>query len=167
MLYTYSKSMATQPTDPLTPDEQTLLKLLARIVLTLPRDFSAELGKAAGVALSEYHVLMHLSEEPIAGVRMGDLAARTGLTLGAVTRLLRELEGKGLAERQRDAGDGRVQRAHLTTAGWARLEVAAPVHRDSARRHLLGRLTPAQTRVLVETLALVAEPAHDQEVERD
>lgn len=110
MLRTSSDFMATQPIDPLSTDEQPLLTLLARIVLTLPRDLSAGLGKAAGVSLSEHHVL-----------------------------------------------------AHLTAAGWERLEVAAPAHRESARRHLLGRLTPAHTRAMADGRALMVEPVGRQE----
>ncbi|WP_062519172.1 MarR family winged helix-turn-helix transcriptional regulator [Demequina silvatica] len=147
--------MAPSPTDPLSPAEDALLRELARVALTLPRVFAAALGPVAGVSLSEYHALMHLSEAPDHTLRMNELAARTGLSLGAVTRVMRALEAQGLADRRRAAADGRGQEAFLTDAGVARLAGAIPVHRASARREIFDRLDPAEVAVLASALSRI------------
>ncbi|WP_062464925.1 MarR family winged helix-turn-helix transcriptional regulator [Demequina soli] len=144
--------MAPSPTDPLSPEEDALLRELARVALTLPRTFTADLGPVAGVSLSEYHALMHLSDAPGHALRMSELAARTGLSLGAVTRVMRALETQGLADRRRSVEDGRGQEAFLTDAGLARLSEAIPAHRASARRQIFDRLDPAEVAALADAL---------------
>ncbi|WP_062384222.1 MarR family winged helix-turn-helix transcriptional regulator [Demequina iriomotensis] len=146
---------------PLTDLEDALLQELARIALTLPRDFTADLGRAAGVSLSEYHVLMHLAGAPGHMLRVGALARRTGLTLGAVTRVMRLLEDKGLAARRRSAEDGRGQDALLTDPGRERLAQASPVHTAGARRYVLDRLDPSALATLVDALRRIGD--HDRD----
>lgn len=50
-------------------------------------------------------------------LRVGDLAARSGLSKQSLTGLLRECERAGLVERRRDPDDGRAFRVHLTRRG--------------------------------------------------
>jgi DNA-binding MarR family transcriptional regulator len=53
------------------------------------------------------------------GARVGEVAARVGVTLPATGRLLRRLERRGLIELTPDASDRRARRATLTAAGTA------------------------------------------------
>ena len=55
-----------------------------------------------------------------------DLAARVGVTPGALTPVLDALEGMGAVHRLRDRRDRRVVRVHRTPAGRARLASAQP-----------------------------------------
>jgi DNA-binding MarR family transcriptional regulator len=120
--------------------EEGFLQALSRAVVFIPRVLEADLGRVHGLSTSEFFALMHLSEAPSGSLRMGDLAAQSALSLGAVTRVVKLLEGKGLVQRRRSAADGRGQDAILTEAGLARLALVRPAMVDSARRRVFDKL---------------------------
>lgn len=60
-------------------------------------------------------VLVPLYEED--GLRMGELAQRSGLSKQAMTTLVRAVEDAGLVTRARDSEDGRAYRVSLTARG--------------------------------------------------
>lgn len=104
-------------------------------MLALPRAVDADIVRAAGLPLSEYTPLMHLSEAPGRAMRMGDLAATCNITLSGMTRVVTRLEKSGWVERTKCDQDGRGWNATLTDAGLARLEQAWPTFLVSVRRH--------------------------------
>lgn len=57
-------------------------------------------------------VMVPLYEED--GLRLGEVAARAGLSKQTVTSLVRRIEDIGYVERRPDAQDGRATRLHLT-----------------------------------------------------
>ncbi len=116
------------------------MRALARCLVYIPRVFMADLGREHGLSTSEYFVLMHLSESTDGRLRMGDLASATALSDGAVTRVVKALEGKGLVERRQSQADGRVTEAALTQAGHSRLALAYPAHLASVRRRIFDRI---------------------------
>ena len=73
-------------------------------------------------------VLMPLFQQD--DLRVGDLAARSGLSKQSLTGLVRECETAGLVERRRDPGDGRAFRVCLTRRGRRFRTVAEGVLRD-------------------------------------
>jgi DNA-binding MarR family transcriptional regulator len=79
----------------------------------LSRDLSTEtillhqaIADRLGLNLTDHKALGFLldAEEPITA---GELAARTGLTTGAITGIVDRLESAGFVRRKRDAGDRR------------------------------------------------------------
>ncbi|WP_024285601.1 MarR family winged helix-turn-helix transcriptional regulator [Cellulomonas sp. KRMCY2] len=142
---------------PLSPEEQDFLRALARTVVFVPRAFEADLGRAHGLSISEFFALMHLSETPQGRLRMGDLAAATALTLGAVTRVVKLLEGKGLVERRPSASDGRVHEAVITEAGHERLAQAHPAHVAGVRRRILDKLDGLDLRTCTTALSRISQ----------
>jgi DNA-binding MarR family transcriptional regulator len=142
---------------PLTAEQDAFLQALARVVIYLPRNFDADLGRAEGFSMSEYSVLMHVSEAPGRRLRMGDLAAHTALSPGAVTRIVKVLEAKGLAERQPSALDGRGQDAVLTEHGGLRLDQVRPAHVASARLRVFDKLAGADLAACTEVLNRIGQ----------
>lgn len=66
-------------------------------------------------------------------ISAGDLAKRTGLTTGAVTRLIDRLEARGIARRKADPDDRRRVLVEITPAALKTAEpFYGPVERDSA-----------------------------------
>ena len=63
-------------------------------------------------------------------LRIGDLAARAGLSKQSLTGLVRECEAAGLVERRRDPEDGRAFRVRLTRGGRRFQRVAEDVLGD-------------------------------------
>ncbi len=141
----------------LTAAQDAFLRALARIVIYVPRTFEADLGRAEGFRTSEYFVLMHLSEAPGRRLRMGDLAAHTALSPGAVTRVVKVLEAKGLAERQLSALDGRGHDAVLTERGRLRLDQVRPAQLASVRLRIFDKLAGANLAACTEVLNRIGQ----------
>jgi DNA-binding MarR family transcriptional regulator len=92
---------------------------LERIVIGAVGLTSQALERAApGVDLtfSQWRALLILGEPPD-GIRVGEVAARVGVTLPATSRLLRRLERRGLVTLRPDETDRRATRARVTALG--------------------------------------------------
>jgi DNA-binding MarR family transcriptional regulator len=116
----------------------------------------AELQATQGLSVSDYGVLVELSEAEGGAMRMSDLAERMLLSPSGLTRRLDSMVEAGLVERARCPTDRRGAFAVLTPAGRARLEAAAPDHVDQVRRHFVDRLSRDQLETLGEALEAVA-----------
>jgi DNA-binding MarR family transcriptional regulator len=81
------------PARPLTPDEELAWRALARAVL------DGELLEAQGLNLTEYSVLMNLSEQPHRSMRMSELANAVSISISGLTRVIERLSRQGLVER--------------------------------------------------------------------
>ena len=143
--------------EPLSEDEEAFLRQLARCLVYVPRVFMADLGREHGLSTSEYFTLMHVSEAPEGRVRMGDLASSTALSLGAVTRVVKVLVGKGLLERRPSADDGRGYEAVLTPAGLSRLALARPAQLASVRTRIFDKLEGVDLRAGTLMLARMCD----------
>lgn len=109
-----------------------------------------------GLSAGEYGVLVRLSEATDRRLRMCDLAEGLHLSPSGMTRRLDGLVKAGLVDRQPSVEDRRVMMAVLTQEGFARLELAAPDHVRSVRRHFIDHLSRAQLRNLGTALRSVA-----------
>lgn len=143
---------------PLSEQERAFLRALARALVFVPRALEADLGREHGLSMSEYFALMYLSESRSGGLRMGDLASRSALSLGGVTRVVKLLERKGLVERRRTPADGRGYEAVLTEAGRRRLDAVQPAQVASARRRVFDKLQGVDLR---EATAIVSVLSQD------
>lgn len=68
-----------------------------------------------GATLQMWRVLAALREQD--GRRMGDLSATTSIEVSTLTRLVDNMEKKGLVARRSDAEDARAVALHVTAAG--------------------------------------------------
>ncbi|WP_406454335.1 MarR family transcriptional regulator [Streptomyces sp. NBC_00876] len=94
-----------------------------------------------GLSEGEFDVLATLRRtgEPFERAP-GELAARTMVTTGAMTKRIDRLERSGLVTRRRAAGDGRARVVALTPAGRELIDRAFTEHMRNERR-LLDTLT--------------------------
>jgi DNA-binding MarR family transcriptional regulator len=133
-------------------EEEAFIRAFSRALIIVPRALDADLLQGQGMSMSEYTVLMHLSEAPDRRTRMSDLAAVCALSLSAITRIVARLEQQDLVQREQCGADGRGWNAVLTDAGLERLRDAWPTHLASVRRrvfdHLQGVDLPEVTRAL-------------------
>ena len=88
------------------------------------------------------------------GLEVRSLRDRLKLDSGYVSRLLRALEGQGLAETQNGKGDGRVRRAVLTPKGHTERDTYDALSDDLAAS-FLAPLDPGQRERLVSAMAEV------------
>ena len=66
---------------------------------------------------------------------------------------MKRFEQRGLVTRNPDPANGRFTLVHLTDAGLALVEDAAPTHLDAVRRFVLDHLTPTDQRALARVAA--------------
>jgi DNA-binding MarR family transcriptional regulator len=140
---------------PLDPSEELLWRALLRIAVTLPRLLDEDLVHATGVSLSEYVILMNLSEAPDRELRLTDLANAAALSLSRVSRLVDDLRSRGLVTKRRATGDTRSAIAALTPAGFQRLVRTYPDHLRSSRRRVMDHIDPALKAQTAAVLAAV------------
>ncbi|MFJ2297167.1 MarR family winged helix-turn-helix transcriptional regulator [Streptomyces sp. NPDC087894] len=140
---------------PLSSDEERLWRALMRAMVALPKMLDDDLLTATGLTLSEYSVLMHLSEAGHGNMRMTDLAAATALSLSRISRVVSALQARGWVVKQRHSRDARCSVAILTVEGLQRLESAYPLLLASARRRVVDR---------VDSEAIAAAADHFEEI---
>jgi DNA-binding MarR family transcriptional regulator len=78
---------------------------------SLPRDF----GTGDLLFPSEVHTLCFIGKVP--GIRITDLSVRLGVTKGAVSKIAKKMEEKGLIEKYREPGNDKEVLVRLTLTG--------------------------------------------------
>ena len=118
--------------------------------------------KRFGVGISEYEILVRLSESEGGQMRMAQLADAMCHSRSRTTHTVKRMQERGLVVREEAADDGRGVIARLTKAGQQLLVKAAPTHVAGVRQHLvdlcdgadfaaLGRVMNSVTDTLAET----------------
>ncbi|MCX5316431.1 MarR family winged helix-turn-helix transcriptional regulator [Streptomyces sp. NBC_00154] len=149
----------TPPADalqPLTADEEAVVRALPALIHALPRAIDAEMTRMQGLSNTEYLSLMHLSEAPGRQLRMHELARAIEMSLSGTTRIVHRLESEGFIERVQCEKDGRGWHASLTDAGLTRLEEAWPTNLAATRRLFLDHLKELDLKELAAALRNVA-----------
>jgi DNA-binding MarR family transcriptional regulator len=119
----------------------------------ITRELSAELQREHGLTLSDYEVLLHLSQADGHRLRRVDLAERTILTASGITRLLEGLERAGYVEKEHCDSDARVTYAHLTDAGLEKLTVAGRTHLRGVDDLFVSRYSGSELATLSDLLS--------------
>ena len=142
--------------EPLSPTEETLWRAVMRIVKVIPRHLDSDLMRGVGLTASEYTTIMHLSEAPNRELRMADLANATDLSASRMTRLVDDLQSRGLVTKTASSSDARGNVARLTPRGIAKLRSAWPVHLASVRRRFFDYIDVVDVERVADALAEVA-----------
>lgn len=128
----------------LAPDELRSWMALTAMIHALPAALDAQLKRDAGINAFEYYVLAALSEAPDRTLRMTRLALLSQGSLSRLSHAVGRLERSGWVVRRPCPDDGRHTEAHLTAAGWRKVQRSAPGHVREARRLVVDALTPGQ-----------------------
>jgi DNA-binding MarR family transcriptional regulator len=137
-------------------EESVFWRPLMRIMTALPRALEDQFLPETGLAITDYGVLVALSEAPDRLLRISALAATTGLSLSRISRVVDDLTRRGLVEKRRCAEDGRASNAVLTAAGLAKLEAAYPSHLARVRASVFDHLSAEDIRTAGPVLARLA-----------
>jgi DNA-binding MarR family transcriptional regulator len=130
----------------------------------LPELLSRELQEEFGLTITDYEILVRLSEAPNRQVRMSELAQKTLLSRSRLSHQVDRLEDRGLVTRRTCEDDRRGQHCAMTNKGWDTLVAAAPLHVSGVRRHFVDQLTDSEYEALGKALGKIA--AHlDEELE--
>ncbi|MCA0328771.1 MAG: MarR family transcriptional regulator [Actinobacteria bacterium] len=141
----------------LSADQQRSWRAYIAATTLLSDRLSRELQSAHKLTLSDYEILVRLSEAPDRRLRMSELADYTLSSRSRLSHQIDRLEDQGIVERQACETDRRGANAVLTDKGFDLLVEAAPTHVDGVRKHLVDLLTDEQFAALGSALAVVAE----------
>lgn len=125
----------------LDPEEQRSWRALILGMTLLLDRLDADLRSTHGLSLTEYEILVRLSEEPDHRMRMARLADSVAHSRSRLTHTVARLEKAGVVVRCESPDDRRGVLASLTERGYALLEVAAHTHVEGVRQHLVDLAT--------------------------
>ena len=119
-----------------------------------------DLRRSFNISLTEYEILVRLSERPGRSMRMAQLADALAHSRSRVTHTVDRMEKAGFVVRGTTPEDGRGIVARMTDQGLELLEEAAPLHVEGVRTYLvdvaeagdflaLGRVMDAVTDELI------------------
>jgi len=131
---------------------------LVRAYTHATRQLSAQLTVDHGLTISDYEVLLRLSNAPERRLRRVDLAEQVLLTASGITRLLDGLERSGYVERGSCDSDRRVVYAVLTDDGLTKLRDASRSHVAQIEEYFASRYDAGELGELNQLLERV-EPA--------
>lgn len=134
----------------LTESEQKDWRAIISALTLLPVQFDRDLQAQQALSMSDYEILVRLSESPDRSMRMSELAEFTLSSRSKLTHQIDRMVSEGLVERRACEVDRRGSWAVMTDAGWQRLVAAAPDHVESVRAHLMDALSPQEFAALGE-----------------
>lgn len=141
----------------LTADQQKSWRAYLTGSALLAEALSRQLEADSGLSLSEYEVLVRLSESEDRTQRMSELATSLVHSRSRLTHTVGRLERRGLVRRETCAADGRGVNCVLTDVGFEALRQAAPGHVRAVRAALVDVLTGEQLSALGAVMRAVAE----------
>ncbi len=140
----------------LTAEQQADWRAYLLGVARLADALNRQLERDVDLSLSEYEILVRLSEAEGRTLRMSDLATSLMHSRSRLTHTVGRLEARGLVVRAACPDDRRGVNCSMTDAGYALLESAAPGHVLAVRENLVDRLTPEELRALGRAMTKVA-----------
>lgn len=140
----------------LTATEQQAWRSWIAMRTLLDDQLNRELQERHGLSLSDYEILVRLSEAPDRRLRMSDLAAATLASRSRLSHQIDRLETAGIVQRMTCPEDRRGSFAALTEHGWQTLVAAAPDHVAGVRRHFVDVLGTDTFTQLGQSCAKVA-----------
>ena len=137
--------------------EQTAWRAYLEVMRLLPNHLEDRLHERHGLTLTDYQVLVEVSEADEHRLRMTELSHRTQLSKSRLSHQIGRMERAGLVLRTQCPQDRRGQWAELTEQGWQVLRAAAPEHVEDVRELFFDLLDEQQTEVLAGILRAVAD----------
>ena len=116
-----------------------------------------ELGRAHGISLTEYEILVRLSEREGRRMRMAQLADSLAHSRSRVTHTVGRLEKALLVERIKSPEDGRGIVCAMTERGWELLVEMAPTHVSGVRAHLVDLVSHEDLAAVGRVMNVVAD----------
>ena len=136
-------------------DEEILWRSLVELLLRLPRVLDENFEREAKVSMTDYSVLVALSEAPAGELRMGELAEATALSRSRMSRVVDDLVRRSLVTRRKCEQDGRSSLTAVTPEGMAVLAAAHPGHLVRVRSLVLDHITRNEMRTMTQALTRV------------
>ena len=140
----------------LNADQQRSWRALVLGFTLLSDRLDDDLRRHANLSLTEYEILVRLSERD-GKLRMAQLADALAHSRSRVTHTIKRMENAKLVERLTSPDDGRGVIASLTDKGWQLLRDIAPVHVEGVRDHLVDLVSDDDFAALGRAMDAVAD----------
>jgi DNA-binding MarR family transcriptional regulator len=124
-----------------------------------------EMKDEVGISITEYDVLLHLSEMP-KPVRMNELAGAVVISKSGLTRVVDRMEKDGLLRRVPIAGDRRSMAIAMTRDGEGVFRDARTVHRRGIRKYFTDHLRDGEVEAIRAAFGRAREAAREQSARR-
>jgi DNA-binding MarR family transcriptional regulator len=128
----------------------------------VPDRLNRDIQATNGLTLTDYEILVRLSESPDRKIRMSLLAKQTLMSRSRLSHQIDRMSSAKLVERASCPQDGRGLYARLTDSGYERLKNAAPDHVASVRNVLVSALTEEEFRTLGKLSAKILQNLEDR-----
>ena len=138
-------------------DQQHAWRALMMGTTLLQERLDDDLRREFGMSLTEYEVMVRLSERPGRAMRMAQLADAMAHSRSRITHTVARMEAVGYITRGTTPEDGRGVVATMTPAGYELLVKAAPCHVESVRRNLVDLVEPDDFAALGRVFDAVAD----------
>lgn len=145
------------PTRWLTADEQHSWRALLIGTTLLMDQLDEELRADFSLSLTEYEILVRLSEREGHALRMAVLADALRHSRSRVTHTVARMEKAGLVRRSTCVEDGRGVLCEMTPEGLELLRKASHKHVAGVRRHLVDRVAPDDFAAVGRVMDVVAD----------
>lgn len=140
----------------LTADQQRAWRAFLSGSARLTEALTRQLEQDADLSLSEYEILVRLSEVPDRTLRMSELASSLVHSRSRLTHTVTRLERRGLVRRETCLADGRGVNCVMTPEGFAHLVASAPGHVEAVRTNLVDLLTDDELMTLGAAMERIA-----------
>jgi len=130
--------------------------LMMGTTLLLDR-LDSDLRAAFRISLTEYEILVRLSEAPGRQMRMAQLADTMCHSRSRVTHTVARMEAAGLMHRAESPEDGRGVVAAMTDEGFTLLEAASHVHVNGVRANIVDLASDEDFAALGRVMNAVAD----------
>jgi DNA-binding MarR family transcriptional regulator len=137
--------------------EQRTWRAWLEVMRLLPAKLEDRLHERHDLNLTDYQVLVELSESDEGRLRMTELSNRTSLSKSRLSHQISRMEKAGLVERQECPSDRRGAFAAISDQGWALLREAAPGHVEDVRELFIDLMTPDEAAVVGQAMGIIAE----------
>ena len=141
----------------LNDEQQRAWRALMMGMTLLNERLDDDLRRDCGMSLTEYEVLVRLSERPGRAMRMAHLADAMAHSRSRVTHTVARMEAAGYITRGTTPEDGRGVVATMTDKGHDLLAGAAPGHVTSVRRNMVDLVDASDFLALGRVFDLVAD----------
>lgn len=133
----------------LTDDEQHLWRQVLSSIRKIDRGMEETLLACGDISMSEYSVLVSLSEAPERRLRLRELCSELEWDRSRASHQITRMAKRGLVTKEKCEGDARGVEVVITDAGFERLQASVPEHVESVRRMVFDHLDPTDAPALL------------------
>jgi DNA-binding MarR family transcriptional regulator len=142
--------------------EERVWRDVARFISVATRLLDEDLQRGANISLSEYAVLLHLSEAESGQLRVGELADLAQISGSHTTRVIGQLARSGFVVKNRNPKDGRGIDVQIADAGLNRLRAAYPIHLASVRSRIMNHIEPKALSCFGDVMAAIVRGIEEE-----